>query len=209
MAEDTIVENMNANEELREETSALEPNAGEESTETAVGRDDPGATSETPEPVIYTLTQEEFDTVQAHIQKLQSEKDELTDLLQRNQAEFDNYRRRNAQIRLDSLEDGKRDCITALLPVLDDFDRVMASGEGVDSAWFTGIQMVQKKMWESLQKAGLALVPEEGSFDPAVHMAVQTQKAEGIPSGQVVATLQKGYTAGGRVVRPGMVVVSE
>ena len=46
-------------------------------------------------------------------------------MLQRNQADFDNYRRRNASIRSDSLEEGRRECIKELLPVLDNFDRAM------------------------------------------------------------------------------------
>ena len=186
-----------------------------ETVETATVCEDTGAAenieAEAPNPCeeVYTLTQEEFEKVQAHIAQLQSEKDELTNLLQRSQAEFENFRRRNTQVRLDSLEDGKRECIAALLPVLDDFDRVMESGEGVDSAWLTGIGMVQKKMLESLQRAGLAEVSGEGGFDPAVHQAVQTQKAEDTAPGQVLAVLQKGYKVGERVVRPSMVLVSE
>jgi len=168
-----------------------------------------GAPDVPSEPATYTWTQEEHDTIQAGIAKLIEEKAELTDLLQRNQAEFDNFRRRNAQIRLDSLEDGKRDCMAALLPVLDDFERVMASAEGVDDAWLTGVAMVEKKLFFSLEKLGLTSIPDDGAFDPTVHQAVQTQAIDGKPPGQVVAVLQKGYRVGDRVLRPTMVVVSE
>ena len=87
-------------------------------------------TSETPETV--TMTQEELETVKKHIDELQKKLDETVALLQRNQADFDNFRKRNASVRADSYDEGKRDCIKALLPVLDDFDRVAESDANAD-----------------------------------------------------------------------------
>ena len=88
-----------------------------------------------PEPESYTLTAEEFKTVQEHIQTLQKQKDETVALLQRNQADFDNFRRRNASVRADSLEEGKRECIKALLPALDNFDRALQAEGAGDESW--------------------------------------------------------------------------
>ena len=59
----------------------------------------------------YTLTAEEFAAAKAHIEAITKEKDETVVLLQRIQADFDNIRRRNARIRLDRYEEGKRDTV--------------------------------------------------------------------------------------------------
>ena len=131
-----------------------------------------------PEPESYTLTAEEFKTVQEHIQTLQKQKDETVALLQRNQADFDNFRRRNASVRADSLEEGKRECIKALLPALDNFDRALQAEGAGDESWREGVRLVHRQLMDSLQKLGLSEIEAEGKFDPNVHEAVMQEKAE-------------------------------
>lgn len=166
------------------------------------------ATSQ-PEPESYTLTAEEFKTVQEHIQTLQKQKDETVALLQRNQADFDNFRRRNASVRADSLEEGKRECIKALLPALDNFDRALQAEGAGDESWREGVRLVHRQLMDSLQKLGLSEIEAEGKFDPNVHEAVMQEKAEGRESGDILAVLQKGYRVGERIVRHSMVKVAE
>lgn len=163
---------------------------------------------EAAEPESYTLTAEEFKTVQMHIQQLQKEKDETVALLQRNQADFDNYRRRNASIRSDSLEEGRRECIKELLPVLDNFDRAMAADSG-DEGWREGIVLVQRQLMDTLGKLGLSEIDATGAFDPNFHEAVMQEKAEGRQSGEILAVFQKGYRVGDKIVRHSMVKVAE
>ena len=162
-----------------------------------------------PEPESYTLTAEEFKTVQEHIQTLQKQKDETVALLQRNQADFDNFRRRNASVRADSLEEGKRECIKALLPALDNFDRALQAEGAGDESWREGVRLVHRQLMDSLQKLGLSEIEAEGKFDPNVHEAVMQEKAEGRESGDILAVLQKGYRVGERVVRHSRVKVAE
>lgn len=129
-----------------------------------------------PEPESYTLTAEEFKTVQEHIQTLQKQKDETVALLQRNQADFDNFRRRNASVRADSLEEGKRECIKALLPALDNFDRALQAEGAGDESWREGVRLVHRQLMDSLQKLGLSEIEAEGKFDPNVHEAVMQER---------------------------------
>lgn len=157
----------------------------------------------------YTLTKEEFEQAKAHIENLQKEKGEVVELLQRNQADFDNYRKRNAQIRTESIDEGKRECITALLPILDDFDRMVSSPNCTDQAWADGVKLIHNKLKEALQKQGLDEIQTEGQFDPTVHNAVMVEKVEDKEGGEVLEALQKGYKVKGRVVRPAMVKVSQ
>ena len=95
-------------------------------------------------PDVVTMTQEELETVKKHIDDLQKKLDDTIALLQRNQADFDNFRKRNASVRADSYDEGKRDCIKALLPVLDDFDRVAESDASAEG-WADGVKLVHKK----------------------------------------------------------------
>ena len=155
-----------------------------------------------------TMTQEELETVKKHIEELQKKLDDTIALLQRNQADFDNYRKRNASVRADSYDEGKRDCIKALLPVLDDFDRVAESDPNADG-WADGVKLVHKKFAEILQKEGLCEIPSDGAFDPELHNAVMTEAVEGMESGNIVQTFQKGYKVKEKIIRHSMVKVSE
>lgn len=155
-----------------------------------------------------TLTKEEMEQVRAHVEELQKKLDETVNLLQRNQADFDNYRRRNASVRADSYEEGKRDAITALLPILDDFDRVAAT-EPKDAAWAEGVLLVHRKLNETLQKQGLSEVETEGDFDPNLHNAVMAEAVDGVEKGKILQTFQKGYRVKDKIVRHSMVKVSE
>lgn len=158
----------------------------------------------------FVLTAEEMQAAKERIEKLQKEKEETVQLLQRNQADFDNYRRRNAGIRADSLEEGKRDCIEALLPVLDNFERALAvQAEGEAAAYMEGIALVYRQLTDALQKQGLSEIETEGKFDPNLHNAVMQEAVEGKESGEILAVFQKGYRVGDRIIRHSMVKVAE
>ena len=170
-----------------------------ETTETA---------EQTEQSEVVTMTQEELETVKKHIDELQKKLDDTIALLQRNQADFDNFRKRNASVRADSYDEGKRDCIKALLPVLDDFDRV-ADSDSTAEGWADGVRLVHKKLADILKKEGLEEIPSEGAFDPNLHNAVMTEAVEGMESGNIVQTFQKGYQVKDKIIRHSMVKVSE
>jgi molecular chaperone GrpE len=157
----------------------------------------------------YTLTAEEFAQAKAHIEAITKEKDETINLLQRIQADFDNFRRRNASIRLDSYEEGKRDTVKELLPALDNLERALDSIPAENASLREGIAMVQRQMLDSLKKLGLEEVESDCVFDPAKHEAVMREKVEGKESGEIVVVFQKGYRMGGRILRHCMVKVAE
>ena len=157
----------------------------------------------------YTLTAEEFAAAKAHIEAITKEKDETVNLLQRIQADFDNFRRRNASIRLDSYEEGKRDTVKELLPALDNLDRALQSIPEDNTAIREGIAMVQRQMLDSLKKLGLEEIEDDCKFDPTKHEAVMKEKVDGKESGDIVVVFQKGYRMRDRVIRHCMVKVAE
>jgi len=170
---------------------------------------EPAAGQPADEPDSYTLTAEEFAAAKAHIEALQKEKDETVQLMQRIQADFDNFRRRNASIRKESYEEGKRDAIRELLPALDSFERAVESAAGADKSYLDGLLLIQKQMTDALKKLGLEEVEACGQFDPNLHEAVLREKDEKAESGQVLQVLQKGYRVGDKIIRHCMVKVAE
>ena len=156
-----------------------------------------------------SLTKEEFEQVKAHIETLQKEKEEAIALAQRLQADFDNYRKRNATLRADSFDDGIRDCIKELLPTLDNFDRALDNAEGVDPGFLEGMKLIQRTLMDALQKQGLSQIPADGKFDPNLHNAVMQQQEEGKEEGDILEVFQKGYEVRGRILRHTMVKVAQ
>lgn len=197
-------------EEERQKGDAAEAEASEsQQPVTDTEPETPTVLQNETEPESYTLTAEEFEAAKAHIEALQKEKDETVQLLQRIQADFDNFRRRNASIRKDSYEEGKRDCIKELLPVLDSFERAVESVESDDKGVQEGVALVQKQLLDALSKLGLCVIEAEGQFDPNEHEAIMSEKAEGKESGEILQVLQKGYRVGDKIVRHCMVKVAE
>lgn len=157
-----------------------------------------------------TLTMEEFETLRKHIEALQKEKDEVVALAQRLQADFDNYRKRNSSVRLDSLDEGASDTVKQLLPVLDSLERATTSAleSGVCDSWIDGVVLVQRQLWETLKKLGLEEIPAAGDFNPELHEAVAQESIEGVEAGKITEVLQKGYRIKDRILRHSIVKVA-
>ena len=133
----------------------------------------------------------------------------MVEQLQRIQADFDNYRRRNSSVRLESYEEGKRDAVKDLLPALDSLERALDSSPPEQSIWREGIVLVQRQMLDALKKLGLEEIESDCKFDPTKHEAVMREKTEGKESGEIVVVFQKGYRMGDKIIRHCMVKVAE
>ncbi len=132
--------------------------------------------------------------------------------LQRERASFINFRRRAEQEREQWSREAAAALIYNLLPVLDDFERAREAipEDQQGSAWVDGILLVGRKLYSTLELAGLRAIDADGKpFDPALHEAVSTAPAEEGESGAVLKELRKGYLLGERVLRPSMVVVAQ
>lgn len=155
-----------------------------------------------------TMTQAEFLQVKEHIEKLKTERDELVNLAQRTQADFDNFRKRNASVYCDSLEEGLRGLTKELLPVLDNFDRALKNDDESE-AWREGVKLVYRQFVGVLEKNGLCEIEACGQFDPELHEAVLRGEEEGKNDGDIIEVLQKGYKVKDRIVRHSMVKVAK
>jgi molecular chaperone GrpE len=140
------------------------------------------------------------------------ERAELEDLLRRRQAEFENYRRRVERERIEFAEYAGMEGVRALLPTLDDFERALkaaqSSGSG-DNELLKGIELIYKRLLESLTKQGLEPIITEGqTFNPHLHEAVQRVEQEDAEDGAILEEYQRGYNFKGKLLRPAMVKVA-
>ena len=126
-------------------------------------------------------------------------------------AEFDNFRRRTSQEKLELVSTASTETIKGLLPVLDDCERALAVlKESKDSeAAKEGTELIYNKLMTYLTSKGLAVIEAAGQpFDTDLHEAVaQFPVPEEDKKGKVFDVVQTGYTLNGRVIRFAKVVV--
>ena len=148
------------------------------------------------------------ESLTAELEKARAQCDEYLDLAQRKQAEFANYRRRTEGVRQEAYDDGRRDAIEKLLPVVDNLERALSAAGAEESALRDGVDMVLRQTRDALAKMGVEEIDPLGQpFDAELHNAVMQGTAEEGEPGTVCMVLQKGYKLGSRVIRHAMVKV--
>lgn len=138
--------------------------------------------------------------------KLSKEHDDYVRLM----AEFETFRRRSAEEKLNLVGSAAADTIKGLLPVLDDCERAMAMlASSSDDAAKEGTSLIYNKLMDYLKTRGLAVIPAKGeTFDTDFHEAVtQFPAPSDEQKGKVIDVVQTGYTLNGKVIRYAKVVV--
>ena len=150
------------------------------------------------------------DELEELVSGLRAERDEYLDLARRAKADFENYRKRAAQQTADAAKRGKAELAKELLPAIDSLERALASSDTDGDALAKGVSLVRDQLLATLERAGVvAYDPAGEKFDPTWHEALSTRPEEGVDSGVVLETLDRGYRLDGQVLRPARVVVSE
>ena len=134
--------------------------------------------------------------------------DENYDRLIRLQADYDNFRRRTRQEKEDIYKYASERLITAMLPVLDNFDLALsAEGKTVES-FKAGMQMIYKQLLDVLATEGFAQIPAVvEQFDPTKHEAVQRAESTEHPDNTIIEEFRRGYYLKDKVIRASMVKV--
>ena len=158
------------------------------------------------------LTKEE--KLKLEMEELNNQVAELKDKYLRLYAEFDNFKKRTIKEKVDLMKTAAQDTMSALLPVLDDFDRAMknAEGENSDIAFDNeGVLLVYNKLYNSLNQKGLHPMESDGQdFDPEFHEAITEIPAQDKKMvGKVIDTIEKGYLLKDKIIRHAKVVVGK
>jgi len=147
--------------------------------------------------------------LQAELEKAQTERAAFLDRAARLQAEFDNFRKRNAKEQQDYREYALADALKSLLPILDSLDRALKTDAASLKDFHDGIELIDKQFHDALAKLGVQPVPAEGEvFDPNLHQAVQMVDTDEAEDNHVIDELQRGYKLKDRLLRPAMVRVA-
>jgi molecular chaperone GrpE len=132
--------------------------------------------------------------------------------LQRERAEFANYRRRTSEEREAMLGLAGEDLIRKVLTLADDFDRAIeARPESVAAdAWFEGIVAIDRKLRALLESEGVSPVDASPGtpFDPREHEAIANVPGTSRAEGEIVDEIRRGYRLRDRIVRPALVAVA-
>ena len=146
----------------------------------------------------------------AKCEAMQAKIDELEDRVKRQMAEFENFRKRTDKEKAMMFETGAKSVIEKILPVVDNFERGLATipEEDENSGFASGMKMIYKQMMDELDKLGVKPIEAVGQeFDPNFHNAVMQVESEEYESGVVAQELLKGYMYHDSVVRHSMVAV--
>ena len=191
MDENQFAEDIKENEEIKEEQTE------EQSVE-----------EETP---VENEEEKAEEKQENELETLKSEHETLKNQYVRLAADFDNYRKRQAQERESLLKYGTVECLTKMVEVIDNFDRAMKSIDKIDNVekMKENFSILNKQFMESLTKMGLEVITAEGqTFDPNIHEAVMKTPTTEYPEETIIAELQKGYKYGDKVLRPALVNVA-
>ena len=155
----------------------------------------------------------------AVIETLTAERDAATKVsedyliaLQRERAEFLNFKRRTSEERDRDLGLAAEDLIRKVLNLADDFDRAIEARPAsiADDPWFEGIAAIDRKLRVLLESEGVTAIDATPgtAFDPREHEAIANVPATGLAEGEIVEEVRRGYRLRDRVIRPALVAVA-
>jgi len=139
------------------------------------------------------------------------ERNKFLALLQRTQADFENYQKRNQREREQERRYWHGALALDVLPVIDNLERAMTAAKqaGESGPLVQGVGLVQTQLVDMLKRHGITPIDALNKpFDPNLHQAVMQQKAPNQPANTVVQVLENGFTIHDRVLRPARVAVS-
>ena len=184
------------NKEEKIEIEDTELNQQEESTETCDNTDN-------------SEQEEEQETVK---ETAEEENARLKDQLLRTIAEFDNYKKRTLKEKTDLILNGGEKTITAILPILDDFERALSDNNTDDpNAIKEGVELIFKKFVKTLEGMGVKKIETENKdFDVDFHEAIAMVPGMGDDKkGKVIDCVQTGYMLNDKVIRHAKVAVGQ
>lgn len=150
----------------------------------------------------------ETSVLQAEVELLKGERDQLLDRLARLQAEFDNARKREAKERNDALDRGVTRAVEPFLGVMDNFHLALKS-DGTVEQLRTGVELILKQMEDALKGLNVQAVEAVGAqFDPRIHEALGSIETKEFPDHQVLEEIRRGYRIREKLLRPAFVRIA-
>jgi molecular chaperone GrpE len=154
----------------------------------------------------------QIETLTAELDVARTTSDEYLGALQRERAEFQNFKRRTNEERMRDLGLAGEDLIRKVLTLADDFDRAIEARPAsiADDPWFEGIAAIDRKLRLLLESEGVTAIDAAPGrpFDPREHEAIANVPDAVRPEGEIVEEIRRGYRLRERVIRPALVAVA-
>lgn len=203
-------------QEIKQETDRISDET-EKVSEEDLSAEEERSSEESEEEIADSDSDEKEEKEEKKNKRLKRKKDkkeeqieELQDMVKRQMAEFDNFRKRTEKEKAQMFEIGAKSIIEKILPVVDNFERGLAAvpQEDQGGSFVEGMNMIYKQLMNELEQLGVAPIEAVGQeFNPDYHNAVMQVENDELESGMVAQELQKGYTYRDGVVRHSMVAV--
>jgi len=138
---------------------------------------------------------------------------ELENGWKRTQADFENFQKRNDEMKSRWAEEANLELIVKILPVIDNFERanlyIPDNLKGND--WVKGVQLIEKHLNDILTQIGLQKIAAKSGdeFDPNIHEAVSSESNDHFKPNHIIAITETGYKLGSQIIRPTKVRVSK
>lgn len=154
--------------------------------------------------------QQEMEALKAQLAEKESIIKDYESLLKKLQADFDNYRKRVEKEREEYTKYVNERLVKKMLNILDDLERGLrdSTGNGGYEAFREGVEKIRNNTMQILQEEGLKEIPANGTFDPYYHEALVVEEKPDCADNAIMEVYQKGYTLGGKVIRPARVRVA-
>jgi molecular chaperone GrpE len=157
-----------------------------------------------------TLSPEQLAELKARVAKA----DENWERLLRTTADFDNFKKRAAREKIESVQYANVNLLQRILPVLDNFEMALAATQNVKdeklASLQSGVAMIQTQLKNALTETGLEEIDATGKpFDPTLHEALSEQESADVPEGNVLQQVRKGYKLKDRLLRAAAVIVAK
>jgi molecular chaperone GrpE len=154
----------------------------------------------------------EIEDLKAQLETATAKADEYLSGLQRERAEFANYKRRTAEEREAMLGLAGEDLIRKVLALADDFDLAIEARPPAiaNDPWVDGVVAIDRKLRSLLESEGVKQIEASPGtrFDPREHEAIANVPGTGRPEGEIVQEIRRGYRLRDRVVRPALVALA-
>ncbi len=154
----------------------------------------------------------EVDNLRQQLEAKELEAKQNHERFLRQLAEMENFKKRTAREKEETIKYGNEGLVRDLLPILDNLERAVehAQGGGNGKPLLEGIEMILKSLLEVLQKHGVTQISAKGEpFDPQKHEAFAQVESEDLEANTVVEELHKGYLQFDRLLRPSLVSVAK
>ena len=154
----------------------------------------------------------DIEALRGEVAEARTQADEYLGALQRERAEFLNFKRRTAEERQRDLGLAAEDLIRKVLSLADDFDRAIEARPAsiAGDPWFEGVSAIDRKLRTLLESEGVTPIDADPGtpFDPRDHEAIANVPGTGRAEGEIVDLVRRGYRLRDRLLRPALVAVA-